>query len=202
MVHVGTGPQRQINRYDLSVFYKSIIKAAHLKKEDLNLEGAVIRADMLYLFNRGENLVASCPLDELLLHLREGAICPRPRISRVRLPTLNNAQAGFSGVTLLPGTSSVLFTASVEHTEDWVADGEVSGSFIGLLDLPTGAVKEIIPASQAIRGADGRIMQAKVESMAVAGNPSPGRYHLLMVIDNDDGISELIKAEVSIVKIQ
>lgn len=184
----------EVARFSLAVFYEKIKAAAHLPEGAMNIEAAVVDDGQLYLFNRGENLVAHCPLDVLLAHLQTGTECPNPQIQRVQLPSIAGAEAGFSGAAPLPGTGYALFTASVEHTDNWVDDGEVSGSLIGILPLNfSNSSPECLPI-QTGQG-DWRI---KVESLAVVGNPAPGSYRLLLVTDGDDGTSEIIEAVLKI----
>ncbi len=183
-----------VAHFSIAVLYEKTKAEAQLAEGALNIEAALVHDGLLYLFNRGENLIAACPLEPLLAHLQSGSACPEPQLRRVQLPSHAGGTAGFSGAAHLPGSGLALFTASVEQTDNWVDDGEVGGSLIGCLPLNGGkGLEPIAPFCLPIQAANGDWC-IKVESIAVIGNPTPGAYRLLFVTDNDDGSSEIIEA--------
>ncbi len=191
LARIPVAPPGEARLYSVRRFYDQLQAAAGLPDEALNVEAAVVHAGTLYLFNRGDNLIAACPLDNLLAHLEEDALCPTPAIYRIELPELEGSPAGFSGATLLPDGSGILFTASVEHTTNWIDDGEVTGSFIGRIGLPlTQPLPR--PACAPILQ-NGEPLKIKVESVTVKDSPEPGVYQLLLVTDSDDGASEILE---------
>ena len=115
-----------------------------------------------------------------------------PHICRVPLPSLSGRTAGFSGATLLPDTESFLFTASVECSDDPIDDGEILGSFLGILDATSSGYE--VRWCEPLRDADGAVLPIKVESVTVLRREARGLCHLLMVTDSDDGDSEILEA--------
>jgi hypothetical protein len=139
------------------------------------------------------------PLEPTLDYLRhQRTQVPEVQRQFFRLPTIEGKPAGFSGATVFE--NKLFITASVEDTNDAVADGAVLGSFVGLLPLaepsrnaPPASLKLIqlvLPNGQPYRG--------KVESVAVRRLIGPGKYELLLVTDDDAGGSTAVIAEVTI----
>lgn len=182
-----------VQRFSMANFYEEIKKAAQLPDAALNLEAAAIHDGQIYFFNRGINLMAYCPLEALLSHLKTGTVCPTPHIDWVELPKAEGSIVGFSGATTVPGCGLALFTATVEHTDNWVDDGEVGGSWIGCMTFPTGEATPYQPLAIPVTAQQGDWL-IKVESVAITKNPAPGVYHLLLVTDSDGGVSEILEA--------
>lgn len=165
----------------------------------LNLEAAAATDTELLLFQRtmgssASNLVLRLPLEQALAHLLEHqAALPAVRPQHYQLPAVHGKPAGFSGATVFD--NRLFVTASVEDTTDAVLDGEVLGSFVGVLNLdqPANSVAVFaqleLPGHQPYRG--------KVESVAVRRALGPGRYELLLVTDDDQGGSTAVVVEVS-----
>lgn len=164
----------------------------------LNLEAAATTDTELVLFQRtvgsmAGNLLFRLPLPAFLnfLHHRTPQL-PDVRAQHYELPTINHKPAGFSGACFFDGRLFV--TASVEDTTDAIADGEVLGSFVGILDADqpsdsSGAFARLeLPGHQPYRG--------KVESVAVRRALGKGRYELLLVTDDDQGGSTAVLVEV------
>ena len=183
----------------LKELYKKIIKTTGISKDDLNIEAAAANKEFLFLFNRGVNLVLKYKLKEIFSYLDNGSI-PTPEVFKINLPSIKNIQSGFSGATFVPGENKIIFCASVENSSNWIDDGEVLGSFIGLIDLEElfqssktlekfpGHTPDCLPIKEA-----GQILKIKVESVAVKGL-SNKELELLLVTDSDGGVSEIIEA--------
>ena len=178
--------------HDVSAYYAALRATAGIDAGALNIEAAVICGEGLYLFDRGSAVIAGCELRALLAHLEHGTACPVPHIRRVPLPSLAGRTAGFSGATLLPDTESFLFTASVECSDDPIDDGEILGSFLGILDATSSGYE--VRWCEPLRDADGAVLPIKVESVTVLRREARGLCHLLMVTDSDDGDSEILEA--------
>ncbi len=175
----------QTRPYSLTGLYQYLIKIASLKAEDLNIEAAVSSDKHLYLFNRGKNLIFKCLLQDLLKYLETNTNVPDFEITAHELPKLAGIEAGFSGACITPDQSKILFTASVENTQNWIDDGEVTGSFIGSIDLNNFHLK----ATQLML--QNKPLLAKVESVAIK-KESGNHYELLLVTDNDGEASQII----------
>ncbi|RTQ46336.1 hypothetical protein EJV47_22700 [Hymenobacter gummosus] len=169
---------------------------------ELNLEAAAATPDELLLMQRSVgtaagNLVFRCPLQPTLDFLRHRIPqVPPLSVQRYELPTIAGKPAGLSGASVYAGLLFV--TASVEDTTDPVADGEVLGSFVGVLDVrrrsgravPTALARLELPGGQPYRG--------KVEGVAVRQQLGPGRYELLLVTDDDQGGSTAVVVELTV----
>ncbi|MDO7847520.1 hypothetical protein Q5H92_14215 [Hymenobacter sp. M29] len=163
----------------------------------LNLEAAATTETELLLFQRTVGradaaLLFRLPLAATLAFMASGGAAPAVGRLSFELPEIAGSPAGFSGATFVDGLLFV--TASVENTTDAVLDGEVLGSFVGLVNLDT---QEAAFARLAWR--DGRAYRGKVEGLAV--RRSMGRHHweLLLVTDDDQGGSTAVVADVTMV---
>lgn len=178
--------------YDLSAFYQEIIKSTAIGKENMNLEGISIENGKLFLFNRGNNSIWEFSLQEFLSYLEnEKHAFPKFERHSIELPIFNGVQAGFSGATELDGTSRIIFTASLEDTENWVDDGDVLGSYVGIIELDE--LNDAYRPKLFPLEAKGKMLKLKVESVAIKSEMEQA-YRLLLVTDSDGGNSELLEA--------
>jgi len=116
-------PERTIN---LQPFY------AQLPFSDINIEGAIIHDNNIYLLQRankgsGENALIRCNLQELI----KGSATPH--ITSVNLPSANGVQLGFTDACVLPNGNFV-FSAVAEDTEDSYNDGACVAAAIGIMN--------------------------------------------------------------------
>jgi hypothetical protein len=159
----------------------------------LNLEAAATTPTELLLFQRTVGradaaLVFRLPLAATLRFIAGSGAVPTIAPQSFPLPLLGGFPAGFSGATFVDG--QLLISASVESTLDAVLDGEVLGSFIGLIDLQGRP-----PRLAQLHWPDGRVYQGKVEGLAMRRALSATRWELLLVTDDDSGGSTAVKAE-------
>lgn len=185
------GRQNDVSTYSIKPFYDQIKRAAKLGDEDLNIEGAAVVDTSLYLFNRGENIVIRFALDGFLRHVIAHEPAPALEIIEVELPEIKGIKAGFSGATVVPNQRRILFTASVENTENWIADGEILGSFVGTIDLDdlkNGHRPKCVPIME-----EDKTLNIKVESLTVQNAGSGGELEVILVTDSDGGHSELLE---------
>ena len=178
--------------FSLVEFYDGLRKVAELSENELNIEAAVVVQNDLYLFNRGENIIFRLKVSEFQKFLKNQGSFPKPEISRFDLPEIEGIKSGFSGATYLPGKELFLFTASVENTANWIDDGEVLGSFLGVLDQKDFSRKKE-PRWTLLTYKDQPLLK-KVESITCLSSSTEDSINLLMVTDSDGGISEIIKA--------
>ncbi|MCB2377803.1 hypothetical protein LGH70_09435 [Hymenobacter sp. BT635] len=163
----------------------------------LNLEAAAATATELLLFQRtvgstGGNIVFRLPLLVTLDALRHQGAVPAVQQQEYVLPTLQGKAAGFSGACTFE--NNVFITASVEDTTDAIADGEVLGSFVGLLSA---AQKNPLRLAH-LQLPDGKPYRGKVESIVVRRALGAGRYEALLVTDDDAGGSTAVLVELSV----
>ena len=191
MITVGLG-NGEVKSYSLEAFYKKLKEAADLDDESLNIEGAIVKDKALFLFNRGENLILKYQLKELEGYLEGKRDSPAPEVYLIKLPEIKGVKAGFSGAAIVPGENKALFTASVEDTEDWIKDGEVLGSFVGM--IPLSGLKDNLQPDCVRLTENGQPLNIKVESLAVFYPALHNDLRLLLVTDSDGGDSELLEA--------
>jgi hypothetical protein len=192
MVRILIGKNHEIIHFSLSELYEVIRKKSGLGKKDLNIEAATADAKNLYLFNRGKNRIIIFKLKKFLKYLSGKSACPVPEIFKIKLPKIGKIKAGFSGASTSPDGKSLIFTASVENTSDWVDDGEILGSFVGV--IPLRKLRDQMTAKCVpIMSAD-KVLEIKVESVSVSHVDALNGIHLLLVTDSDGKESELLEA--------
>ena len=124
---------------DLAPIYERLRERA----PELNIEGAAVLGDDLWLFHRGNteqglNIVAEVPLGAVVDGVRgDGRIdhAEEIRTRAYELGDLDGVPLTFSDATPL-ADELVVFTASAEPGSDpHGADGEIRGSVVGLIDV-------------------------------------------------------------------
>lgn len=154
---------------------------------ELNLEAAATTEMELLLFQRTVGradaaLLLVLPLAPVLRLLagEAHAEVPTPRQVVFALPDIDGCPAGFSGATFVD--EYLFVSASVENTDDAVLDGEVLGSFVGVVDAVAGTAN-----FARLAWADGRPYRGKVEGLAVRRQVTGNQFELLLVTDDDAG---------------
>lgn len=117
---------------------------------------------------------------------------PQISVSEVRLPEINGIEAGFSGATTFPGKPLLIFTASVEDTDNAYDDGEILGSLIGVLDMEN---YEIVGEVLQIPTPDETGTEIKVESVAIDRIISENEIELILTTDSDGGDSFIMRGK-------
>ncbi len=180
----------RVRHYSLVDFYTNLRAYTGLTLEELNIEGSEVIGDELLLLNRGINMIIRYSLVEVVGYLRHNGNCPEPTFSRITLPKIQGIEAGFSGASMLPDSDHMMFVASVENTSNWIDDGEVLGSFIGILPLNE-LSHSVAPLFVLISNKEEH-RELKVESVAVFATNKTGCYDVLLVTDSDGAQSELL----------
>lgn len=179
-----------IEEYDISEFYNNLRNLPILRGSELNIEAAAYRNNQIYLFNRRKNLIISFEYQDLLSYIKGSTAFPNPEISEFFLPKINGVEAGFSGATVLKDEPKIIFTASVEDTDNAYDDGEILGSFIGMIDISNNSVAATFNYC-AIPNTEEKL---KVESVTVEEEISSGKTKVLLVTDDDKGNSRIIES--------
>jgi hypothetical protein len=185
-------------RYSLTALYDRIVPESQGERASLNLEGAVVAGEALFLFNRGDNGILRIGWQDFIGFLAGQMGAQDLKLERfsVSLPQIDGKEARFSDACPIPGENALLFTATVENTANWIDDGEILGSYVGLLslqDLPAGSVSQVT----LLLDQDGEPIKDKVESIAVRGVAESKDLLALAVTDNDDGTSKLLDLQIS-----
>jgi hypothetical protein len=181
----------RIERYDLTDFYGNINEMTVMQGSELNIEAAAFDQNRLFLFNRKKNVIFQFDYKLFLQYLKGEFGFPTPKCYTYTLPKINHIEAGFSGATVLPKASKIIFTASVEDTDNAYDDGEILGSLIGTIDLSDEGVSDafdycLIPNSKE---------KLKVESVTVVQEHSDGSAVLILISDDDKGNSTLVRSK-------
>ncbi len=189
-------PERQhaVKRFSLEYLYNTLRENEIGEEHKLNIEAAATNNTTLYLFHRGnisgKNLVFSFSLNDFADYvLTESDCIPAYTVSSCILPSINVIASGFSGASLLD-EKHILFSASVEDTENEIDDGMVLGSFIGILNPETNELScELLKVGT-------EPLSIKIESVCIL--QTLDKLHTLYAVtDSDGGASELLEIELT-----
>ena len=89
--------------------------------------------------------------------------------------------------------SKIIFTASVENTDNAYDDGEILGSFIGIIDLSNNEISSLFDFCMVPQDKS----KLKIESVAIDDENSIGNTTLILIADDDQGSSTLIKSNLT-----
>lgn len=179
-----------IEKYEISKFYKSLKNLGVLIDSELNIEATAFYNNKIFLFNRKKNLILQFEYLDLLDHLQGKTEFPQPEIRHFTLPKINGVEAGFSGATALRNEPKIIFTASVEDTDNAYDDGEVLGSYIGMIDISLNNISESFDYCRI--PSEG--VYLKVESVSIEKEVSPRNTKIVLITDDDKGNSILLKS--------
>lgn len=182
------GSQLHVETYDITAFYKNLKDLPIFSDSELNIEATAFYNNRLFLLNRNKNLLLAFQFADLLAYIKGEKKFSPPIIKQFTLPKLNGIEAGFSGATTLQNQSKLIFTASVENTTNAYDDGEIMGSFIGIIDIATDSIAETY-AYCAIPNTDQKL---KVESVTVQQEIELGQTKLILITDDDKGNSIIL----------
>ncbi len=172
----------------LSTFYSAIIKKRNLSPGQLNIEAAAVHDKSLFLFNRGVNFIVKVNLDDFLGSLGNQT-SPEFEIHECILPVINGTMTGFAGATSLNDQGDMLITATAENTTDYIQDGTIDGSYVGVIsasEIKNGMKINLTP----IHHPNNEVLKEKIESVAVR-NVSDDKIEAYAVADNDNGKTNL-----------
>jgi len=183
---------KAIRTFSLTIFYDALCRHAAIQKEQLNIEGAAVHGEQLLLLNRGNNCIYRFALADFTSCVEQDGVFPNIVVQRYNLPFIDGCVAGFSGATVFG--DDLIFCASLEKTKDWINDGEILGSFIGLIHLCENS-EEIADCVQLMQGNE--VFLGKIEGLCVT-EKSEKQVMLSAICDNDDGRSTLLTIEMSL----
>jgi len=176
-----------------TAFFEWLRRAADVGKTEMNLEGAAYGNGELLLLNRHNNEIYRIPGKGFEHFLNSGAT-DKLSLERRRfvLPSIGGDSARFSGASILSDSSTLIFCASVELTENAVDDGVVKGSFIGTIDLDKSGTEPEFYTH--ISQPNGSPYTRKIEALEGRRNHD-GSNTARGITDNDDGTTYWIKAK-------
>lgn len=174
------------------------VKANFSPADEINIEALAINETNVYMMQRGnnnENIIISFERENFINYIRSGnSEVPTFNVYWFTLPALENTVSGFSGACILPNNSGLLFTASLEATTDAYSDGEILGSYIGLIHFNT--IEEGIVKTELIRH-NNMPLKTKLEGICVK-DLDKNIAIVIVVSDNDDGTSRIFELELNI----
>ena len=182
----------EFENYDISKFYDYLRNLEFMHGYELDIEGLAVNSDVLFLMNRGNNVVFSIVLSEFLKYCRVGLDFPIPTINHYSLPKIKGLRAGFSGATVF--RDNLIFTASVEDSPNAYEDGEIFGSFLGIIKIRDNSLlQEAILTEIPNLGSP-----LKLESVIVDNIISEKEVALILVTDNDGAPSQILRMNMKI----
>lgn len=175
-----------VKTFSLTGLYAFLFQLYKLDKSSMNIEAATVINDQLYLFNRGTNSMFQLSVEDLFRYVysKDNPQMPSSKHYRIELPSLNGIPALLSGAATLDD-HRILFTASLENTKDWTKDGEISGSYVGILNI-----SKKMPELETwlLVSQNNKPLIVKLESLDVISHSST-QTDIISVADNDDGSS-------------
>lgn len=184
----------KLTKFDLSNFYELILEKAKLKEDELNIEAAAVMDEKLYLFNRGKNKLIIVKIKDFQNYILGKKDEIKIKVQTIDLPQVDGIQAGFSGATADEKHHRLLFTASVENTSNWVDDGAVLGSFVGVIDVAK-LHYHYVPKCELLTEGE-NTLPLKAESISVKFAEKK-HVKCLLVTDSDGGESEALEIDLT-----
>lgn len=191
-----TGRGYDVREYTLEHLYNRIVEQGVISENQLNIEGAVSWRDHIILMNRETNhliLIRKYAFEQFMKmdEKKQQKKDLKILFYDFDLPEIDGVQAKFSGGMKVKGEHVLVFTASVEGRGDAVSDGEILGSFIGLIQLNKLLEREMQIARVT---KDGEPYTGKIESVDVE-KVKDKKLLLNAVTDSDKGISTFLTIE-------
>ena len=190
-VVIATGWETESISIDLvaaPALYAAIRAVPAFAGSELNLEGAALAGDALWMFGRGNGarrgemlpLNATCVLHwpAVRAHLRAPETTPMPeleRVTRYDLGALGTTALGFTDAIAL--SHGFLYAGAAEASPDAGTDGPIAGSCVGVIGQDGTA------RWAPLLDPDGGLFPGKVEGIAWS---SATRDRLSAVLDHDD----------------
>lgn len=193
-VLVTIGKEIIYKQYDISQFYDHIRNTEIMQGYELDIEGLAVNGNLLYLFNRGQNIIFSFSFKVFMEYCKNGTNFPVPKTNLFSLPKINGLQAGFSGATTFKDKPYFIFTAAVEDAPNAYEDGDILGSFMGVIELKDGEISN----NFFIKEIPNPGFPLKVESVIIDKVISETQTDLVLVTDNDGKPSEIIRLRMTL----
>lgn len=166
------------------LFFAWLKKAVNLSNEEINLEGAAYHNGFLHLLNRHNNTIYTITKEDFTTYIATGQTNHMGvKKKRYELPVYKNDTARFSGASIIGEKDQILFSASIETTDNWEEDGKILGSFIGKIDINN--LESQHPVCAPIFENDTTRFKGKVE--ALHGINKGDKRHIYFITDDDDG---------------
>lgn len=183
-------PNQFAFRKNAQKLYEWIKINANLGNDELNIEGACSINDDILFFNRHNNQVYQINKSGILNYLENNDLSLLTiKIFHFKLPIIGSDSARLSGATRIPKSNIICFSASIENTNNWVDDGKISGSFIGLINWDN---KEYFSTKLKLKNK--KDFKGKLESIEYNGFRNKS-LNLIGITDDDDGTTSFLKIQ-------
>lgn len=182
-IRVFLSEKNRIETHSISAFYEYLQKNPLLENSELNIEATTYQNGFLYLFNRANNVIIKFDYQDFIKYLSGGNF-PKIETKRIFLPEIQGFEAGFSGATMFC-ENKILFTASIEATNDSYNDGEIIGSLVGIIDISDFENAKLMEYDML----SFENSPLKVESVTMNKN-----NEILLICDDDNGNTQIINA--------
>lgn len=192
-VLVKIGKKTTYKTYDISSFFSYLRNLELMQTYELDIEGLAIKDDIWFLFNRGLNIIFSFPLKDFTAYCETGTNFPIPKTKLFSLPEIEGQEAGFSGATSFHEKPYFVFTAAVEDAPNAYDDGDIMGSFLGVLKLENGEINDEILILQIPNPG----YPLKIESVIIDKIVSNSQTDLVLITDNDGKASEILRVQMT-----
>ncbi|HLV40490.1 DUF6929 family protein [Xanthomarina sp.] len=193
-VLIKIGKEISYELYDISLFYKYLRNMEFMHGYELDIEALAMNGDLLHLFNRGRNIIFRFSYKDFITYCKTGINFPIPKANLFSLPKINGLEAGFSGATTFEDKPYLIFTATVEDATNAYDDGDILGSFIGLIEIKHGELADDF----LIQHIPNPGFPLKVESVIIDKVISKTQTDLVLVTDNDGKPSEIIRLRMTL----
>lgn len=165
-------------------FFSWFKTAANLTNKEINLEGAAYHKGILYLLNRHNNVMYSLPEPGFSSFIENQSTKDLSMNSHhFELPSYKKDTARFSGASIIAEKNQILFSASIETTDNWQDDGKILGSFMGKIDFTKLDQKKPFCAPVFVN--DTTRFKGKIE--ALHGLNEEEELKIYFITDDDDG---------------
>lgn len=165
------------------------VKSGLSKKDEINIEALAIGQQKVYLTQRGNNnlnILVEINRREFFKYIFiDDVNLPELSIKSFSLPEFDNTVSGFSGACMLEDETGILFTASLEKSENAYEDGEILGSYVGIMKFMGNENPKI---HTSMLKENNSIIKTKLESICIK-SVNGKSYQLVAVSDMDDGTS-------------
>ncbi len=181
--------ERRVRVVDGAELYAHLRATTDFAGSELNLEGAAVSGEALWLFQRGNG----APVDGIAPQSAMGAldlaafvrwldgVGPTPELQSVVTVDLGSVRGvpfGFTDATPLPD-GRIAFLAGAEASADAYSDGAVVGARIGIADPNAIVVADVVDDT-------GLPVPWKLEGLDYVGRADTGKLEFLVVTDMDD----------------
>lgn len=193
-VFVELGEKTTYKTYDISLFYGHLRNMEKMQGYELDIEALDFDDGLFYLFNRGRNIIFTFSYNDFMSYCNTGTNFPIPTIKLYALPKINGLEGGFSGATIFKDKNLIIFTAAVEDAPNAYDDGDILGSFIGLIKMDADMMADDFLIQQIPNPGS----PLKVESVIIDKAISATETDLVLVTDNDGAPSEILRLRMTL----